>query len=124
MVLVIDDEETIRSTATDTLRRLGYSVATASNGTEGVASFRALKDRIAVVLLDTAVSGTSGEQTLRELQEIRPDVAVVLSSGFGEAESLHRFGRRRLTGFLQKPYSMTMLAQRVHDTAAGVTSPP
>ena len=124
MVLVIEGEEIVRSTATDFLRRLGYPVMTASNANEGVAAFRALKDRIAVVVLDTAVSGTGGEQTLRELREIRPDAAVVLSSGFGEAESLRRFGRRQAAGFLQKPYSMTMLAQCVHDAAATVTSGP
>ncbi len=121
-VLVIDDEEVIRSTANNALRRLGYAVVTASDGTEGIAVFRALKDRIVVVLLDMTMPGISGEETLRELRKIKPDVAVVLSSGFGEAEALRRFGGHRLAGFLQKPYSVRTLASRVKAAAGGVTS--
>jgi two-component system cell cycle sensor histidine kinase/response regulator CckA len=123
-VLVIENEEIIRSTANDILRRLGYSVRTATDGREGIEILRAQKHSIAVVLLDTTIPGMSGEQTLRELQEIRPDVAVVLSSGFGEAEALRRFGQHRLAGFLQKPYSMKMLTERVHEVVASVTSRP
>jgi two-component system cell cycle sensor histidine kinase/response regulator CckA len=121
-VLVIDDEEIIRSTANDVLRRLGYLVVTASNRREGIEAFRALKDQIAVVVVDTTMPGISAEQTLRELHEIRPDVPVVFSSGFGEAEARRRFGRHQVAGFLQKPYSMKMLADRVHEAAASVTS--
>jgi two-component system cell cycle sensor histidine kinase/response regulator CckA len=121
-VLVIENEEIIRSTANDVLRQLGYSVRTATDGREGIEIFRAQKDSIAAVLLATTIPGMSSEQTLRELQEIRPDVAVVLSSGFGEAEALRRFGQHRLAGFLQKPYSMKMLAERVHEAVASVTS--
>jgi two-component system, cell cycle sensor histidine kinase and response regulator CckA len=66
--------------------------------------------------------GMSGEETLRELQKISSDVAVVLSCGFGEAEALRRFGRLQVAGFLQKPYSMKKLAECVHDAAASVAS--
>jgi PAS domain S-box-containing protein len=121
-VLVIDGEDSFHARANDVLRRLGYSVMTATEGSEGIEIFRCLKDRIAVVVLGTAMPDMSGEQALRELEEVRPDVAVVLSSGFGEAEALRRYGRHRLAGFLQKPYSMKMLAQCVHDAAASVSA--
>ena len=95
---------------------------TATDGREGIEIFRAQMDSITVVLLATTIPGMSSEQTLRELQEIRPDVAVVLSSGFGEAEALRRFGQYRPAGFLQKPYSMKMLTERVHEAVASVAS--
>ena len=123
MVLVIDDEEIIRSTANVVLRGLGYSVVTATDGREGIETFRELKGQIAVVLLDMTMPGTSGEEILRELQRIRPDVAVVFSSGFGEAEAQRRFGQHKPAGYLQKPYSMKMLAERVHEAVASATSP-
>ena len=121
-VLVIDDEDVIRSTANNALRRLGYAVVTASDGTEGIAVFRALKDRVVVVLLDMTMPGLSGEETLRELRRIKPEVAVVLSSGFGETEALRRFGQHRLAGFLQKPYSVRTLASQVKAAVDGVAS--
>jgi len=121
-VLVIDDEEIVRSTASQALRHLGYAVVTASDGAEGIEVFRALQDRIAVVLLDMTMPGMSGEDTLRELQAIRPDVPVVLSSGFEEAEAMRRFRRHRLAGFLQKPYSVKALAACVRAAAEGFAS--
>ncbi len=121
-VLVIDDEEIVRSTANNALQRLGYAVVTAADGAEGVEVFRALQDRIVVVLLDMTMPGISDEETLRELRKIKPDVAVVLSSGFGESEALHRFEGHRLAGFLQKPYSIKALASRVRAAVAGATS--
>ncbi len=120
-VLVIDDEEIVRSTANNALRRLGYTVVTASDGTEGIEVFRALRDRVVVVLLDMTMPGISGEETLHELRKIKPDVAVVLSSGFGETEALRRFGSHHLAGFLQKPYSMKALASRVRAAAGGAS---
>ena len=124
MVLVIDDEEIIRSTANVVLGGLGYSVVTAADGKEGIETLCSLKDQIAVVLLDMTMPGMSGEEILRELQKIRPGVALVLSCGFGKAEALRRFGLYQVAGFLQKPYSMKMLAECVHEAAANVTSRP
>jgi PAS domain S-box-containing protein len=115
-VLVIDDEG-ISSTANQALPKLGYAVV-AADSSEGIKILRGLKERITVVLLNMTMPGTSGEQTLEELQRIRPGVPVILSSGFGEAEARRRFGRLQPAGFLQKPYSLKMLAERVHEAAA------
>ncbi len=123
-VLIIDEEEIVRTKANELLRGLGYSVLTAIDGAEGIEVFRALKDQIAVVLLDMTMHGMSGEETWRELEKIRPDIAVVLSSGFGEAEALRRFGRRQTAGYLQKPYSMGMLAECVQEAVASVVFRP
>jgi CheY-like chemotaxis protein len=118
-VLVIDDEEIIRSTASSALRRLGYAVLTASDGSQGVEVFRALEHRISVVLLDMTMPGMSGEETLQQLRRINPAVPVVLSSGFGEAEALRRFRGHAVAGFLQKPYTIQALAERVQTATAG-----
>jgi len=79
-ILVIDDEEVVRSAASDWLRRLGYDVVTASDGTQGLELYRSLNQRIRLVVLDLSMPGISGEETFRELQKIRPDVSVMLSS--------------------------------------------
>jgi DNA-binding NarL/FixJ family response regulator len=61
----------------------------------------------------------SGEEVLRELKMIRPDVQVLLSSGFNEVEAIRRFTGKGLSGFLQKPYTSATLAQTVRKILHG-----
>jgi len=112
-ILVVDDEEVVRLNAEHTLRRLGYDVVTASDGAQGVEVLRSLNDKIRLVLLDLSMPVMGGEAALREIRKIRPEVPVLLSSGFGPAEAMRRFGRQEATGFLQKPYTGRTLAVRV-----------
>jgi two-component system, cell cycle sensor histidine kinase and response regulator CckA len=121
-VLVIDDEEIIRSIAKNALRRLGYRVMTAINGAQGVQVLRTIADEVRVVLLDMTMPGLSGEATVQALRNIRPDIPIVLSSGFSEAEALRRFRGHRLAGFLQKPYTVRTLADRVKSATAPQTN--
>jgi DNA-binding NtrC family response regulator len=57
----------------------------------------------------------SGEETFRHLRTIRSNVRVILSSGYNEVEAVKRFTGTSLTGFIQKPYTSTQLAQKVRD---------
>jgi two-component system cell cycle sensor histidine kinase/response regulator CckA len=54
-----------------------------------------------------------GEAALNELRRVRPDVKIVLSSGYHEAEAIRRFAGQRLSGFIQKPYSAAQLAEKI-----------
>ena len=55
----------------------------------------------------------NGEEVLRELKIILPDVRVLLSSGFNEVEAVRRFTGKGLAGFLQKPYTAALLAETI-----------
>ncbi len=112
-VLVIDDEEMVRSTAQATLERFGYEVVVAENGLRGLDTFLRLADRVDVVLLDMTMPVMSGEETFRELRSIRPDVKVILSSGYNEVEAIRHFAGKGLAGFVQKPYTAVRLAEAV-----------
>jgi CheY-like chemotaxis protein len=112
-ILVIDDEQIVRRTARSMLERHGYTVVLAENGREGVDVFRVLGDKISLVLLDMTMPVMSGEETLRVLKSIRPDVKVILSSGFNEVEAIRRFTGKGLAGFVQKPYTSATLAEKV-----------
>lgn len=114
-ILVIDDEDVVRSTAENALRRLGYNVITAADGSRGVELLRELGQSIRLVLLDLTMPGVSSEETIREIRKIRPDVPVVLSSGYSEAYALRGFEDQMLAGFLQKPYTGRTLALRVRE---------
>jgi two-component system cell cycle sensor histidine kinase/response regulator CckA len=112
-VLIVDDEESVRSTARNTLQRRGYRTLEARDGREALEVFRQFTHEIALVLLDLTMPYMNGEEVLRELKIIVPDVRVLLSSGFNEVEAVRRFTGKGLAGFLQKPYTAKSLAETV-----------
>ncbi len=112
-VLVVDDEELIRSMAQFTLEHCGYSVQLACDGKSAVEAFAAKPDDFAAVLMDLTMPIMNGEDALRHIRKIRPDVPVVLSSGYSEMEAVQRFREDGLSGYLQKPYTATALARRI-----------
>ena len=113
IVLIVDDEESVRSTARNTLQRCGYRTLEARDGREALDVFRQFAHEIRLVLLDLTMPYMNGEEVLRELRIILPDVRVLLSSGFNEVEAIRRFTGKGLAGFLQKPYTAALLAGTV-----------
>ena len=103
-VLVIDDELSVRDVACAILERAGFDVLVAASGREGLERFRAGADRIVAVLLDRTMPDLAGEEVFAELRSIRPDVPVILSSGYNEQDATCRFVPAGLAGFVQKPY--------------------
>jgi PAS domain S-box-containing protein len=114
-VLVIDDEDMVRRVAKSMLESYGYDVLVAGDGKSAVELFKEVGHQISVVVLDLTMPSMSGEETFLQLRTIRSNVRVILSSGYNEAEAVKRFTGKSLTGFIQKPYTATQLAQKVRD---------
>lgn len=112
-ILVVDDEETVRSVATRMLRQLGYSTEAAPDGREAVEMYRADPSRFRVVLLDLTMPHLDGEETFRQLRHLNPGVRVVLMSGFNEQDAVSRFTGKGLAGFVQKPFDLASLASGI-----------
>jgi PAS domain S-box-containing protein len=108
-VLLIDDEPIVREVGARMLERLGFQVLLAPGGREGVECFRLEPNAIRFVLLDMTMPEMDGEATFCELQRIRPDVQVILCSGYNEQDIATRFTGKGLAGFIQKPYSKNTL---------------
>jgi PAS domain S-box-containing protein len=119
-VLVIDDDASVRALTARMLDRFGYIVRTAADGYAGVAAFGAQPDTIDCILLDMSMPQMDGVQTLHELRRIRPDVRVVLMSGYDEQEVAARFAGQTLASVLPKPFSPDMLREHVR-RAIGVS---
>jgi len=66
-----------------------------------------------LVLLDLTMPHLDGEETFRQLRHIRPGVRVLLISGFNEQDAVNRFTGKGLAGFVQKPFTLDMLAQAI-----------
>lgn len=103
-ILVIDDEDSILEVASQILSSAGYRVLTANNGKQGLEAFLDHAPTIDGVLLDFTMPEMDGEETLRALRNIRPDLYVVLSSGYSEKHASRRFQDVTPDAFLQKPY--------------------
>jgi signal transduction histidine kinase/ActR/RegA family two-component response regulator len=110
-VLVIDDEQVVRQVAKRTLENFGYTVTACEDGPKGIEAFRKLADKVEAVLLDMSMPVMSGEETFRRLRSIRPEIKVILSSGYNEVEAISRFTGKGLAGFIQKPYTAARLSE-------------
>lgn len=125
-ILVIDDEDMVRKVAKAVLEGKGYHVLLAEDGQAGVELFARVHRQIALVLLDLTMPRMGGEEALTRLRAIRPDVPVILSSGYNEAEILRRFTVQPVAGFVQKPYTATRILSKIqevlqsHSDIAGV----
>jgi CheY-like chemotaxis protein len=113
LILVMDDEDIIRRAAKSVLERYGYTVVVAENGKEGVELFQVLSEKVAAVLLDMTMPVMDGEEAFSRLKDIKPDVKVILSSGYNEVEAVRRFTGKGLAGFIQKPYSAGALGDKI-----------
>jgi signal transduction histidine kinase/CheY-like chemotaxis protein len=122
MFLVVDDEELVRSLVKMRLEREGFSVLVAGDGEVGVQLFRQHSDQIVGVLLDLVMPRMNGDEALRQMRRIRPDVRVIVASGYAEKEAVDRLVDGGLTGFLQKPFRLDRLMEEVRQVVG--SSPP
>ncbi len=111
-VLVVDDHDEMRDLTQVQLERLGYRVVAARDPDQGL---RALRDDPNVVLLitDIVLGGLSGPAFARRAQDVRPDVAVVFMTGYGQQAVADQGEVADAEAVLQKPFSLEELAQAV-----------
>jgi PAS domain S-box-containing protein len=113
IVLIIDDEPVVRRMARMALERNGYSVLVAHDGPTAIDIFRRHPGKISLAVLDLSMPGMSGEETLPELRKIRPEVMVLVSSGYNESEVMSMFQGQQVSGFIQKPYTAIEIGDKV-----------
>jgi two-component system CheB/CheR fusion protein len=114
-ILVIDDEEMIRSFTRSALEPYGYTVLLALDGKQGLRLFEEKSSEIGLVLLDVAMPGMDAPEILKWIRAIRPDVPVIVCSGLGDVEVETRFAGKDITGFFPKPYTVRQLARKVKE---------
>ena len=114
-ILVVDDESFILETNRSMLRELGYEVLLAEGGEDAIRLFTENRDRIDLLILDLIMPDIAGEVVYDRVKSLRPDIRVILSSGYsvdGQAEKMLRKG---CDGFLQKPYNMAQLGEKISE---------
>ncbi len=112
-ILLVDDEEMILKVGERMLSKLGYTVVTAKGGKEAIKVFQRDGRGIDMVILDMIMPEVNGEEVFRYIRQVRPDVKVLLSSGYsvdGEAREIMEQG---CNGFIQKPFDLEELSSVV-----------
>lgn len=104
-VLVVEDEEPVRIVTMEMLGMFGLKASGAADGATALEIFRQNPAAFDLVLLDLLMPGMNGEKVFRELRAIRPDVRVLLVSGYSEGDILRRLGEGPHLGFVAKPFT-------------------
>ncbi len=110
-ILVVDDEEMVREVAARLVRSLGFDVATAVDGADAVRIVAEQPTAIVCVLLDLSMPRMDGTLAFGRLRALRPDLRIVLSSGYDEQATVQHLISQGLAGFLQKPYTLAALRE-------------
>jgi len=114
VVLLVDDEAMLRAVGSRMLSRLGFDVVTAGDGIEALEVFDEHADRITCVICDLTMPRMNGWDTLAALRERRPELPVVLTSGFDEAHAMAGDRPEQPQAFMGKPWSQAGLKSAIH----------
>jgi two-component system cell cycle sensor histidine kinase/response regulator CckA len=112
---VVEDEELLRLAVSKALRKKGFSVIEASDGSTAIDLLRTHIDDLDVVLLDVTIPGTSSRQILEEARRIRPNLKVILSSAYGKETVDATFTGMRVDHFIRKPFQLGDLLTLLQD---------
>jgi DNA-binding response OmpR family regulator len=112
-VLVIDDDESVRTVLMRTLSKIGFTVTLAGDGTEALERFSADPGRYRLVLLDYKLPGMDSKSILSEMRTNKPALPVILMSGYCREEAAGTGSASAACEFLHKPFTMDVLASKV-----------
>ncbi len=122
-ILVMDDEEMIQEISHEMLTHVGHAVEVVAEGGEALAAYqraRAAGDPFDIVILDLTIrGGMGGEETLKRLRELDPQVRAVVMSGYSNDPIMADYQRYGFTGALAKPFTMAALRKTVESLLLG-----
>ena len=114
-VLLVEDEDMLRQPLSKMLRKHGFSVIEAGNGSTALDLVRRYRNSIEVILLDLTIPGAPSSEVVGEAQRIRPGVAVVLMSAYDRGMAPSSLNVPEVKGFIRKPFEMSSLVQLLRD---------
>ena len=115
----MDDESAIIEMEKRVLERLGYQVTSRTGSLETLEIFRANPDKFDMVVTDLAMPNMPGDKLSAELIKIRPDIPILLCTGFSETMSEEKAASLGIKGFILKPIVMKDLAQKIREVLDG-----
>jgi PAS domain S-box-containing protein len=124
-VLVVEDEEALRLSVSKMLRKAGFSIIEAGDGSVAIDLFHRHQDSIDAILLDMTIPGTSSREVIAEVRRLRPNVKVILTSAYSREMVMPNVDEPQFTSFIRKPFPIGSLVQMLTDSmASSVTRSP
>jgi PAS domain S-box-containing protein len=118
-ILLVDDEKIIIDVGTAMLETLGYRVIAVQSGDAAVEVLRNNAEKIDLVILDMIMPEMGGEQTFDEIRAMLPTLPVILSSGYSIDGQAAQIMRKGCNGFMQKPFNIPKLSQKIREVLDG-----
>lgn len=112
-ILFVDDEEFIADLGKRMLERLGYDVAVRTSSIEALKAFQARPDKFDLIITDMTMPQMTGEKLAQKLLEIRPDIPIILCTGFSALISENKAKDMGIKGFVMKPFVIQDLAKMI-----------
>ncbi|MCX8044009.1 MAG: ATP-binding protein, partial [Desulfobacterota bacterium] len=112
-ILFVDDEESLTDTYRQMLERLGYTVTTAHNGTEAWKLFSDRPASFDIIITDQTMPGMSGCELVKKIKQIRPDIPIILCTGYAEWVTPDPVAYAGIAAFLEKPVPITTMERNI-----------
>ena len=116
LILIIDDEETVRDLVIEILEKRGYKTIFAENGKQGLEMFKKRYQDIDAVILDMSMPVMSGKEVYLEMIKIKPNIKTIIASGFGQDDRVLETMELGISAFIQKPFGMKDLLKILKET--------
>ncbi len=108
-ILIVDDEDAVRSALSLQLEQLGYEVILAGDGREGCELYRLNRERVDVVIMDMIMPRMNGRDCLREIRRIDRSAKVIVFSGFVQESVIRELQEEGISDFIKKPFRITQI---------------
>lgn len=112
-ILLVDDDQQVRALGQRLLQRLGYQVIVVAGGREAIDYLKSHPKEVDLVILDLILPDLSGRETFYRLRELDPDLKILIYSAYSLDEEVHQLLEKGAVGFLQKPYRLAVLSQKI-----------
>ena len=118
-ILIVDDEEIIRTMLQEVLESLGYTVLLAIDGEDAIQLYSQRHDDIDMIIIDMIMPKMSGKETCLELKKINPEIRVILASGFSQDRVIQEILSSGVNGFIHKPFTISELSTKIREVLEG-----
>ena len=115
MILLVDDEKMVADISKDMLEKLGYKIVVATGGNEAIKLLKTIRNQVNLVILDMIMPDMSGGETFNRLRAIKPDVKILLSSGYSLNGQASEIMQRGCNGFIQKPFNIKQISRKIRE---------
>lgn len=114
-ILLVDDEDQIVRMSQQMLEKLGYHVTARTSSIETLEAFRAAPDKFDLVITDMTMPNMTGIHLTKKLIEIRPDIPIIICTGFSEKINEHTAKAMGIRGYVMKPVVKSELAKKIRE---------